>query len=73
MEDVQNFADEYELHDILPLLQKGALVAQSPRDLDRIEELDEADREAILSEVTNRWKHPKIQGWDQTGKSTGLL
>ena len=58
-------------------------MAQNPLGIDTIEELDDADREALLIEVTHRWKHPKmlyftiilnsiaaaIQGWDQTGES----
>jgi len=81
LEDVENFANEYGLIDILPLLQKGALVAQNPAGVDQIAELDDADREALLIERTRRWHHPKmlyftiilnsiaaaIQGWDQTG------
>jgi hypothetical protein len=81
LEDVDNFANEYDLADILPLLQKGALIAQNPTKIDSIPELDDADREALLIERTRRWHHPKmlyftiilnsiaaaIQGWDQTG------
>lgn len=81
LEDVENFANEYGLVDILPLLRKGALVAQNPTQIDSITELDDADREALLIERTRRWHHPKmlyftiilnsiaaaIQGWDQTG------
>lgn len=63
----------------MPLLHKGALVAQSPADFESIEELDENDRRVLREEVTHRWKHPwalyytiivnsiaaAIQGWDQ--------
>ena len=80
-EDVDNFAREYGLEDIQPLLRKGALVAQNPLGIDSIAELDDADREDLAIEVTHRWRHPKtlyftivlnsiaaaIQGWDQTG------
>lgn len=73
--------------DILPLLRKGALAAQSPRDYDRIPELDEEDRLALRNEVEHRWRHPKslyftiilnsiaaaIQGWDQTGSNGANL
>lgn len=69
--------------DILPLLKKGALLAQNPRDLDKIDGLEDSERADILMEVTHRWRHPKtlyftiilnsiaaaIQGWDQTGDS----
>lgn len=68
--------------DILPLLKKGALLAQNPRDLDKIDGLEDSERADILMEVTHRWRHPKtlyftiilnsiaaaIQGWDQTGE-----
>lgn len=65
--------------DILPLLRKGALVAQNPAGFEELKDLDEADKEALRNEVTHRWRHPKalyftiilnsiaaaIQGWDQ--------
>ena len=65
--------------DILPLLKKGALVAQDPAGFEDLEELDEGEREWLRKEVTHRWKHPwplyytiilnsiaaAIQGWDQ--------
>jgi hypothetical protein len=79
--DVDSFAAEYDLMEILPYLRKGALVAQSPANIDRISELDDADRTVLREEVTHKWKHPRIlyvtiilnsiaaasQGWDQTG------
>ena len=81
LEDVDAFAAEFELQDILPYLRKGALVAQNPANIDRIHELDDADRQVLVEEVTHKWKHPRIlyvtiilnsiaaaiQGWDQTG------
>jgi sugar porter (SP) family MFS transporter len=87
MQDVENFAHEYELTDILPDLQKGALIAQSPHHIDNIRELDEDDRRVLHEEQTNRWKHPRIvyftivlnsiaaaiQGWDQTGSNGANL
>jgi hypothetical protein len=65
--------------DILPLLQKGALVAQNPAAFESINELDEEEKQALREEATHRWKHPwalyytiglssiaaAIQGWDQ--------
>ena len=80
---MDTFAAEYGLQEILPDLRKGALVAQSPANIDRIPELDEADRETLREEVTRKWKHPRIlyvtiilnsiaaaiQGWDQTGNT----
>lgn len=83
MGNVEAFAHQHELVDILPLLRKGALVAQNPTNLDSIAELDDADRLIIREETTRRWNHPwalyytiilnsiaaAIQGWDQTGVS----
>lgn len=81
MADVKAFADEFKLQDIIPLLEKGALVAQNPASIGSLEELDDADRSHLSRETTHRWHHPKtlyftifmnsiaaaIQGWDQTG------
>lgn len=67
---------------MVELLKKGALVAQSPRNVDSIVELDDEDRRVLHEEVTNKWKQPRmlyftiglnsiaaaIQGWDQTGE-----
>ena len=81
LQDVDNFAKQNGLADILPLLRKGALVAQRPRDFETMTELDETEKETLRREVTHRWRHPwtlyytiilnsiaaAIQGWDQTG------
>ncbi|KAJ5317949.1 hypothetical protein N7508_002457 [Penicillium antarcticum] len=82
MADVTDYATEYNLQDILPILKKGALVAQSPSAIEVIPELSDDDRRILAEETTRRWKHPfalyytiglnsisaAIQGWDQTGK-----
>lgn len=76
-----------DLTDILPLLKRGALVAQSPHHIEQIPELDETERQALREEVTNRFKHPRtlyltiilcsiaaaIQGWDQEGANGANL
>jgi MFS family permease len=81
LQDVEAFANQYELQEIQPYLVKGALVAQNPGHIDNIVELDLEDRRVIREEITHKWKHPKvlymtivlnsiaaaIQGWDQTG------
>lgn len=81
MQDVEQYAQEQDLNDILPLLKKGALVAQNPQDFETMPELDDEDRQVLRDEITHRWRHPKIlyytiilnsiaaaiQGWDQTG------
>lgn len=87
IQDVEQFASDYELNDILPSLIKGALVAQSPHHVDQIHELDDEDRRVLHEEITHKWKHPRIlyvliilnsvaaaiQGWDQTGRNTPAL
>ncbi|RDW82899.1 hypothetical protein BP5796_04390 [Coleophoma crateriformis] len=87
LDDVETFAAENGLTEILPLLQKGALVAQRPLHATDIQELDEQDRLALQEEVTHRWRHPRIlyvtiilnsiaaaiQGWDQTGSNGANL
>lgn len=87
MQDVEDFARDKDLEDILPLLRKGALVAQSPHEYENITELDENEKQDLREEVTRRWKHPKIlyftivlnsiaaaiQGWDQTGSNGANL
>lgn len=81
LQDVEEFAAQKGVTDIVPLLKKGALVAQNPSNFENIVELDDADREALRNEVAHRWRHPwalyytiilnsiaaAIQGWDQTG------
>jgi len=81
LRDVDEFATMYDIQDLKPLLIKGALVAQAPSHIDRIVELDDADRENIVNEVAHKWRQPRmlyftiflnsvaaaIQGWDQTG------
>lgn len=73
--------------DILPLLQRGALVAQNPAAFESINELEEDEKQALREEVTHRWKHPwslyytiglssiaaAIQGWDQVSGQQLLL
>ncbi|KAF9698407.1 hypothetical protein EKO04_003880 [Ascochyta lentis] len=87
MEDVEKFVTTNGLDGILPLLQKGALAAQSPAAIESLAELDDNDREIFRRELTHRWKQPKmlyysiilnsiaaaIQGWDQTGSNGANL
>ena len=87
MSDVEDYAHKNQLTDILPLLRKGALVAQDPAGFESLPEIDEEDRVHLRNEVLHRWKHPKIlyitivmnsiaaaiQGWDQTGSNAANL
>ncbi|KAJ5048539.1 hypothetical protein NUH16_007044 [Penicillium rubens] len=81
------YATEYDLESILPVLKKGALVAQSPAGIEDLSELNDDDRRILYAEHTRRWKHPfalyytivlnsisaAIQGWDQTGSNGANL
>lgn len=87
LQDVENFANENGLQELLPLLKKGALAAQSPESIDDIPELDAGEKEALRHEILHRWHQPKIlyftiilnsiaaaiQGWDQTGSNGANL
>jgi hypothetical protein len=89
MRDVDQFAAANGLEDIIPMLRKGALAAQNPHleDIEAIEEFEEFERESLRTEITHRWKHPRIlyftiilnsiaaaiQGWDQTGSNGANL
>ncbi|KAF3033508.1 hypothetical protein E8E12_004804 [Didymella heteroderae] len=87
MLDVEDFAREHDLEDIVEHLKKGALVAQSPNDFDNIEMLVEEDRQHLRFEKEHKWKHPlqlyitiivcsigaAVQGWDQTGSNGANL
>lgn len=58
MRQVERFAADKDLLDILPLLQKGAYVAQAAVSLEEIEELDADELESFQHELGHRWKHP---------------
>lgn len=84
---VEEFAREQGMEDITPILKKGALLAQNPKDFENIPELDEADKEVIRREKTHKWTQPRdlymtvivcslaaaVQGWDQTGSNGANL
>jgi len=52
MSQVEEFAIEKGMEDIMSLLKKGALVAQNPSNFETIPELDEADQEVLRRETT---------------------
>ncbi|KAI1818972.1 sugar transporter-domain-containing protein [Xylaria intraflava] len=59
--DVEDFAQENGLNEYVPLLRKGALVAQDPtgfEDIRGAEALDEAEIYALKREVTHKWRVP---------------
>ncbi|KAF9701735.1 hypothetical protein EKO04_000313 [Ascochyta lentis] len=87
MRDVEDFAHEHDLEDIIGHLKKGALVAQNPNGFDNIEMLVEEDKQHLRFEKQHKWKHPlqlyvtiivcsigaAVQGWDQTGSNGANL
>ena len=56
MADVDEFARKYgfDSETELPLLRKGALVAQSPADFENMPELNDDDRNALRRDITHR-------------------
>ncbi|KAF8228681.1 hypothetical protein L208DRAFT_1424354 [Tricholoma matsutake] len=87
MAQVEAFAREQGMEDIEPILKKGALIAQSPKNYESIPELDENDKAVIRRETTHKWSQPAalyttiiicslaaaVQGWDQTGSNGANL
>ncbi|KAF7883208.1 uncharacterized protein EAF02_005128 [Botrytis sinoallii] len=85
--DVGEFAQANDLNHILPLLEKGALVASDPENFENVGRLDEEDKVALRYEAAHRWSHPTtlyltiitcsigaaVQGWDQTGSNGANL
>jgi hypothetical protein len=71
----------------VPLIQRGALVAQDPPSFEQVAELEEQEREALRNEVLHKWRQPAslyytvilcsvgaaVQGWDQTGSNGANL
>ena len=60
LSNVEKFASQKGLTDILPLLKKRALVTQDPPAFEKIEELDEDDRIALRREITHKWSQPRV-------------
>ena len=52
LDQVEDFAREKDLLDVVDILKKGALLAQNPKDFENIPELDEKDKEVIRRETT---------------------
>ncbi|KAF7190881.1 putative polyol transporter 6 [Pseudocercospora fuligena] len=87
LSDVEAFAHKHDLIEDLQVLQKGALVSQYPLDFEKLEDLDNEERQYLRQERTHRWRHPRtlyftvlmssiaamIQGWDQVGSNGANL
>lgn len=62
MQDVQTWAERRGLVEHIPLIRKGALVAQNPhaiRAIDGDEKLSDREIEVLEREVTHRWHMPR--------------
>jgi sugar porter (SP) family MFS transporter len=87
LRNVEEFAKEKDLTDALPILSKGAILAQNPHEFEELEELDDSDKDIIRYEYAHKWSHPltlyvtiflcsigaATQGWDQTGSNGANL
>jgi hypothetical protein len=62
MRKVELFVKDKGFEEKLEVFQRGALVAQSPKDFESLSELSEADKEVIRRETT-RWWSPKFLTW----------
>nr|XP_036585995.1 hexose transporter [Colletotrichum truncatum]KAF6796186.1 hexose transporter [Colletotrichum truncatum] len=63
LRDVEHFAHDKGLDEYLPILKKGALVAQDPtgfEDIDGPEALDTDELQALRDEILHKWRIPKI-------------
>lgn len=56
--DVQAFAVEKDLEDIVEDLRRGALIAQDPKHFETMTDLREEDKVALRREKTHRWSQP---------------
>lgn len=55
---MEEFANEYNVTDILPELKKGALVARDPEEFDSMPDLTEQEVNALRDEVLHKWRQP---------------
>ncbi|KAJ5628667.1 hypothetical protein N7490_010895 [Penicillium lividum] len=87
MSNVEAYAIEHGLQNILPILRKGALAGQDPVAARSSAALSGQDLAVLHVEATRRWHQPwalyytiilnsiaaAIQGWDQTGSNGANL
>jgi hypothetical protein len=59
LRNVEEFAEEYNVTDILPELKKGALVARDPAEFETVADLTEPEITALRDEVLHKWRQPK--------------
>ncbi|KAL3464404.1 hypothetical protein BJX64DRAFT_254910 [Aspergillus heterothallicus] len=87
LRDVDDFAREYELNDILPSLRKGSLIARDPENFRTVAGMTPEEVQVIQDETDHKWRQPRalyftiilcsvgaaVQGWDQTGSNGANL
>lgn len=56
---MEQFANEYNVTDILPELRKGALVARDPEEYETVPDLAENEITALRDEILHKWRQPK--------------
>jgi hypothetical protein len=56
--EVEDFAQEQNMTEILPLLQKGAMISQDPTNFEAVEGLDASELEALRNEKLHKWRQP---------------
>ena len=59
LRNVEEFAAEYNVTDILPELKKGALIARDPTEFETVADLTELELTALRDEVNHKWRQPK--------------
>lgn len=59
LRDVDEFANEYNLTDILPELKKGALVARDPAEFETVPDITETEVTVLRDEIMHKWRQPK--------------
>ncbi|KAJ6069051.1 hypothetical protein N7499_010938 [Penicillium canescens] len=84
---VLRFCQEYGFEEHVETFQKGALVAQRPKEFEELPELTDDDKYYLRRETTHKWHLPRalyysiglcslgsaIQGWDNTGANGANL
>ncbi|KKK25618.1 hypothetical protein P175DRAFT_0522673 [Aspergillus ochraceoroseus IBT 24754] len=87
LRDVEEFAHEHKLTDILPNIRKGALIARDPEQFRNVPDMTPEDLQVIQDETDHKWRQPRslyftiilcsvgaaVQGWDQTGSNGANL
>lgn len=58
MRDVEEFATQSGLTDIIPGLKKGALIAQNPAGYEDLEKISQEEKDVLRHEILHKWRHP---------------